>query len=251
MNTIQRNDLIFLTACINPGNMPNTALQNANIRHVQYENALKWYLENTNYKILFVENSGVDISSDFSSYIKVNRLEVLTFDGNASFDKKRGKGYGEALIVKYALSNAKSFSSNPRIIKISGRIIIKNIISLVNHSKSRNDLYMNTLIVEKKNFASSKLIICPTEVLRNYFLPHINSINEEEKYYFEHCLFQSGLQWHYEKKGKQKDFFLPIFFEGVSGTSGKVLQNSKFPYTTALCKYILRCIGIRKVKFYK
>lgn len=251
MNTIHKNEVLFLTACINPGNMPNTVLQNSNVRRTQYENALKWYLENTKHKILFVENSGVDISVNFLPYIKNGRLEVLTFDGNASFDKKRGKGYGEALIIKYALDNAKSFSSNPRIIKISGRIIIRNIMTLINHSKGRYDLYMNTLVVEKKNFASSKLIICPTEFLRDYFLPLINSINEKEKYYFEHCIFQSSVQWHSEQRGKQKDFFLPIFFEGVSGTSGKALKNPKFPYITALCKYLLRSIGIRKVKFYK
>lgn len=251
MNITDNKYVLFLTACINPGQMPNTTLTDSVVRRNQYERALQWYLDNTIFKVVFVENSGIDISDKFQLYILEKRLEIITFNGNSIFDRTRGKGYGEALIIKYALNVSKILTKDSITIKISGRIIVKNINSLVRNSQNKNNLYMNTLIVENKCFASSKVVICPTVFWSGYFLPRIENINEKNKFYFEHCLYEAGKQWCNENKGKQKEFFLPIFFEGISGTSGKQLHNSKFPYLTAFCKYILRSIGIRKVKFYK
>ena len=44
-------NLIFLTACVNPKGMAYTKLSNPEIRLQQYKDALDWYLENTTMKI--------------------------------------------------------------------------------------------------------------------------------------------------------------------------------------------------------
>lgn len=245
------NVILFLTACINPGKMPNTILTDKNERQFQYENALKWYLQNTLFRILFVENSGTDISDKFLSYINENRLEILTFNGNHTFDPKLGKGFGERNIIEYAIGHSFFLSKKPRVIKISGRIIIHNINELVMNSSTVNNIYVNTLIVDKRIFASSKLFICPFNFLQDFFLHDSLSIDESRKIYFEHCLYVSCKRWVENKCGKQKEFYLPILLEGVSGTSGKTLKNPSMPYINAMIKYLLRSIGIRKVKFYK
>lgn len=73
----KQNKVIVLTACINPKGMAYTALQNIEERKKQYTTALKWYLENTTLPIVFVENTGYDISFDFDVFIKNKRLECL------------------------------------------------------------------------------------------------------------------------------------------------------------------------------
>ena len=46
--------ILFLTACVNPKGMAYTKLSNPEIRLQQYKDALNWYLENTDMKILLV-----------------------------------------------------------------------------------------------------------------------------------------------------------------------------------------------------
>ena len=58
--------ILLLTACINPDGMPFTCLADVGVRKKQYIEALNFYLKNTTRKIVFVENSGTDISSSFN-----------------------------------------------------------------------------------------------------------------------------------------------------------------------------------------
>ena len=46
--------VIVLTACINPGKMIHTSLTDVDIRRRQYEDALEFYLLQTDYPIVFV-----------------------------------------------------------------------------------------------------------------------------------------------------------------------------------------------------
>ena len=82
--------ILLLTGCINPNGMLYTALSNTEERKTQYIEAINYYLSNTTYPIVFVENSGTDISHLFTDAIKSNRMEYLSFSGNNN--KERGKG---------------------------------------------------------------------------------------------------------------------------------------------------------------
>ena len=85
--------VILLTGCIDPNGMTYTALNNIEERKTQYVNAIRFYLKQTNYPIVFSENSGTDISYLFQDFIDSGKLECLSFIGNQ--DKQKGKGYGE------------------------------------------------------------------------------------------------------------------------------------------------------------
>ena len=70
--------ILLLTACINPDGMPFTCLADVGVRKKQYIEALNFYLKNTTRKIVFVENSGTDISSSFKDF--QHRIEFLCFE---------------------------------------------------------------------------------------------------------------------------------------------------------------------------
>lgn len=80
--------ILLLTACINPDGMPFTCLADVGVRKKQYIEALNFYLKNTTRKIVFVENSGTDISSSFKDF--QHRIEFLCFDG--ILIREKGKG---------------------------------------------------------------------------------------------------------------------------------------------------------------
>ena len=67
----------MLTACINPGKMIHTSLTDVDIRRRQYKDALEFYLLQTDYPIVFVENSGTDISGDFRKFVEENAVNFM------------------------------------------------------------------------------------------------------------------------------------------------------------------------------
>lgn len=126
------NIVILMTACVFPNDTKGTALQAPSIRKKQYLDAIDFYLRETPLKIVFCENSGTNLWDEIVSKGKNTRLEYLSF--NCEGYRNKGKGFGEAKIIQYAISNSQFIKDASFIIKITGRIIVKNI----------NKLYLST-----------------------------------------------------------------------------------------------------------
>lgn len=213
-----KSHVILLTACISPEGMIFTKLQDSIVREAQYINAINYYLANTEFKIVFCNNSGEDISNKIIQN-KKKRVEFLSFNGN-NFDKNFGKGYGEFIIIKYALENSLFIKEADYIIKITGRIKVKNITK----SLFLNDLF---LVFPKKrvyitledscNIATSNYFIAPKSFF-DFFVNIENGINDSGGYYFEHLLFDFIERHRYDFF--YADFLIMLDVEGVAGTNG-------------------------------
>ena len=231
-----KDKVLFMTACINPSGMPNTALQSVSLRKKQDMEAINYYLANTKYRILFVENSGVDISSYFLEEIKTGRMEFLTFEGN-DFDKKLGKGYGEGLIVRYALQNSKLLHADSMVIKVSGRHIVTNLSKIENLSNvfcGKNG-YVVCDINPKTRGANSDLFISSVDFLW-LFEKNIEMINEESHIWFEHVLYKTIVQYC-NMNGKFIYLPLPLRQVGVSGSMG---TSFKKPSLLLCIKHLIK-----------
>ena len=132
MGKFKGNSVLLLTACVNPKGMAFTELQNADIRYSQYIEAIKYYVNETNFPIVVVENTNTVLYSGFQREIHMGRMEFLLFDGNR-FDLSLGKGYGEGEILRFAFAHSKLLEKYEFVIKITGRhkvLIINSIISV-------------------------------------------------------------------------------------------------------------------------
>ena len=240
---------ILLTACVNPNGMAYTTVQNPQIRLNQYKTTLRWYLENTKEKIVFIENTLCDFSNDFYEYITSGRLEYITFEGN-TYNRMLGKGYGEAMILNTALEQSKILRESDTIIKITGRLKILNINKLIHNIKSQKTVYANTDIKNGHAFCYSTIFISPKEFLKKYFLPKINSLNDSNGYYFEHLLYDTMMIWR--KAGEShSDFKSPLIIDGISGSTGKKYLISKRGLRLkSLIKYLAHKHGIYRNHFY-
>ena len=236
--------VLLMTACINPQGMSKTALQDWRKRLSQYKLAIDWYLHNTDIKIVFIENTNFDISAEYAYFIKQRRLEILTFNGN-NYNKKLGKGFGEALIIEYGFKNSYLLNEAQDIVKITGRLIIKNTNQLMKYSK-KGILYCNLVKASSRTNTSYSIFFrAPKSFYTEYFLKNINLINDEELYYFEHYLNDCCKQWR--KDGKLwNEFWLPILICGQSGTSGTEYKISFLMYIKQLVRYITHKCGIYK-----
>lgn len=241
------DDIILLTACINPGGMPFTVVSDATQRLNQYLLALQFYLQNTSCPIVFVDNSNMD-KTPFLEYESQygSRLEILSFDGNKV--KTQGKGLGEMEIIEYALTHSKFnlLLDKHRIVKITGRLIVRNINSLLKCDKWH--LYPYKSIVCHVNsdltFADSRIFISLGSFM-NLLVKQKKYLNDTKGIYFEHLLCQQIKQ--------QKTFtFFPFItephFEGISGSTGIKYEK---PNTSLLYKlrYLNFQMGVQKQIF--
>ena len=235
------NRILFLSACIAPGNMYFTKLTDVAIRQKQYIAALQWYLNNTNFKILFVENTNCDLSEYFVNEIKNGRLEMLTFNGN-NYDIKRGKGYGEALILEYGLNHSALLKQASSFVKITGRLICTNINLLTKCCGKDNVLYARIVRDEQKKLTcDSRLFISSLDFLR-IFLSKKESLNDSNHFYFEHLLFNVRSLWISGKK-KATEPWLPMNIIGESGSTGSVYNElSIIDILKFYCKRVLHCV---------
>lgn len=220
--------ILFLTACVNPKGMAYTRLSNPKVRLNQYKEALDWYLNNTAMKILIVENSGYDFSQDYQAEIKDGRLEFITYNGN-DYDRKRGKGYGEASIMKYGIEHSMFLKGNldTMVVKVTGRLLCKNITELCDRYHASNTVYANLGKDDwGGNLALSQVVVAPVRYFSNSFLPKCEEINDSQCRHFEHVLYDSIKDWK-KNGGKHRMFWIPPIIEGMSGTSGAKINTRK------------------------
>lgn len=239
------NTILFLTACVNPNGMAYTKLNNPEVRLKQYKDALDWYLENTDYNILLVENSGYDFSADYKEFIDRKRLEFLSYNGN-DYDRKLGKGYGEAQIMNYGFSNSTIISSGEaRVVKVTGRFICRNIKSICEEHNKPNVVYAN---ISKDdwggNLATSSCVIAPKSFWTEYFLPYRETLNDSKRHHFEHLLYEAIEKWRSDGH-KHKEFWTIPQMEGTSGTSGIYTATSPVRDVKSKLLFFLHKLGYR------
>lgn len=226
--------VLLLTACINPNGMLYTTIQDKELRKKHYIESLFFYLTKTQYKIVFVENSNTDISSLYQKEISEGRLECITFDGN-NYDRSLGKGYGEALILDYACMHSKLISKCYYIVKITGRVIVENVVALIDScSFEKKSVYCELGLREKTTVS---VFFIAHRDFYSLFLSHKNLINDFNNCYFEKVLFQSIVEWRKKGDHKYSPFYLPVRMKGICGTSGAIYPNGN--KIKAFSKYLL------------
>ena len=230
-----KSEMILLTGCIDPGGMIFTKLQDPVLRKNQYIDAIRFYLKNTELPILFVENSGNDVSHEFKNEINNGRLEILTFNGN-NYNKSLGKGFGEMLIIERALQKSQLIKKACFIFKITGRYIILNIKELIQWKrKYRSEIFadINKILPSDSRFWGAQNSFY-TDILLSYK----NEIDDSKGMYFEHALFNAIQQA--TTKGYSHSV-LPVLprFSGINATDNKAFKSSWFIWSLKNIKHKL------------
>ena len=169
-----------MTACVDPQGMSYTYLQDKDIRKQQYIEAIEFYLDKTDLPIVFAENTNTDFSHLFKKYIDEGRLEYITFDGNSGFDKIKGKGYGEALIMMYAINHSHILNNCNYLIKVSGRIKVENIERMANSNWLRIKHVWRSN-VESITCIPTIVFITEPNILKQLLTTHMEKISEIDR----------------------------------------------------------------------
>lgn len=211
---------ILLTATINTNGMVDTLVSDTLVRQTQYEDALTFYLEKTDLPIVFAENSNTDISWKFQKWIDTGRLEYITFDGN-NFDKNKGKGYGEALILLQAYYNSRIVHNSKYIIKITGRVKVININYIANSLFLRFDNVFRCDLVDIGFFRTVVFVATPQQI-KKVFEPRLSIMKNESGYIFENIICKGILE---DKNVHLIPFHKTPIIEGIFSSFGRPYTN--------------------------
>ena len=108
--------------------------------------------------------------------IDYSKKRVLFYPTSYKKPYEPEKGFGEALIIEYGFKNSRLLNEAKDIVKVTGRLIIKNTIQLLNHSKS-GTVYCNLVkATSRKNTGYSIFFRAPKSFYTDYFLKNITLI---------------------------------------------------------------------------
>lgn len=246
---MKRDIIILMTACINPKGMTQTVVQDNETRKKQYFQALDYYLQSTNYNVVFVENSNTDISTDYEKSIDSGRLEIITFDGN-DYNKRRGKGYGEGCIIDYAMKHSRIINDNPNstIVKVTGRHLVKNVKSIINLTcmLCPGKQYVCAHINNKVKATTSDLYL-GTNDFHRLFSKMIDKIDESQGRWYEHVLYSAMMDYS-RQGGEIIQMPIPLKQDGRSGSTGDGFASPTIiDYLKTILKSILFRYGFMKI----
>lgn len=217
--------VLLLTGTVDPNNMTFTKLLDIDTRRAQYIEAIRFWLKKVNFPIVFVENSGNDLSSIFSAEVNSGRISIYSFDGN-KYDRKLGKGYGELLCIEYAFEHCEIIRNADFVFKVTGRHKILNFQTFV--KQVINDPEINLLV----NFygflknCDSKIFGFSPRFIPDYLLKHKETLNDTDWVFFENALSSAAL----EAISREYNFRPLTEAARISGSSGTMGIKYKSNY---------------------
>lgn len=220
---------LLITGAIDISNfsVPFVKITNLHERLQQYSDSLEYainhYLE-IDY-IVFCENTNYQY--DYSQLQEKAKqkgkiLEILTFKGDYEKIQKKGKGFGEGEIIKYALENSSILAQSDCFYKLTGRLIIPNMDAIIRSTKSKEAFIFPPLTKRKfEHYVITLFYKVSTSFYKENLLNAYSDVNDFQDRYLEHVF--------YEKLSKipLKSFKTHPKWIGFSASAGVLYTSSR------------------------
>ena len=234
-----RESCLLLTGSINPKDVFSLKRSDPAVRENDYYDAIIRWLR-LNIPLVFCENSNYD--SEKIKSISNPNFEYLRYEEDEDLSQK-GKGWGEYLIMKYAHEHSQIIKKTSFVIKITGRLYIRNFRKIL-ASAEQQDFDVMAPLENNLKWTDSRMIIYYRGFFDRYFTPYASQINDSSGLPFERAL---AFAIHALLADNKKWEMPPCYpkYQGYSGTHNKrytlfykwsVLKWIRFP----LLKYLIR-----------
>ena len=225
---------LLLTATIDPGECCHLVRRDPAVREADYLGALQSWIEETNFPIVFCENSGYDLSRirHLVARYPERRVELLQFRGNDQ-SKIRGKGYGELLIMEHALKHSRILRRSKYMVKVTGRLFISNLNDVIRGlDNGQGDFFVASFPHHQwldKELIHSQCVIAKPGFVKQYLTKHKDDISDLAGYYLEHALY-AAVQDAVKDGHVRATFRVMPLFRGYNATDNTPVLNRKFLY---------------------
>ncbi|MBU9020391.1 hypothetical protein KTG24_21680 [Bacteroides fragilis] len=221
--------ILLITSCVAPPMQPNLILSDPQIRCKETIKGLIFFIKSGTFdKIVLCDNSGFTFNNDELTALATNynvSLEILTFVGDSSKVKERGKGYGEGEIMKYILENSYLLKTEDFFFKITGKLFVVNIEDIVKRINKRKN-YFNITTLKWFGAIDTRFYGVNKQVFIDVLLCEYLKVNDKEMMWYEIC-FRDAL-----KKASISFNSFPIYpiIYGLSGTQGVEFMRDDINY---------------------
>ncbi len=218
---------LLITGCIDPNpGVPFLEIRSSADRRKQYMESLEYYIKKTNIrKIVYCDNSMASKNDEISilanQYSK--EFEWLSFQGDNVNAVEQGKGYGEGEIIKYALNNSKLLQKANYLIKVTGRVIVRNIDLLIAFMNTNRMYFCRNTSTN----VDTKFYGLPIEAYKKDFLNLYKEVNDKKGKYLENVFSDRILE-------RQIDVYSFIVFPNAQGISGSTGKSYTLPLKTRI-----------------
>ena len=228
---------VLLTATVRPENTPYVASGIPQSRLTEYRQALRnWLNVPVPFPVVLCENSGYDLSGFAAICEADNRLRravtLLSFDDNEAAHRY-GKGHGELALIERCLAQERSRSLKGRILKITGRLWVRNAAALV-EALAGETADVACDLQRDLTFADSRVFCATRTFWEHYLLPRRVEADDRKGVYFEHVLARA-VHSALGDGGKWAPLPLCPWIEGSSATSGKPYPANLARRTGQVC----------------
>lgn len=209
---------ICMTATIKPNTVMVTATD-VSERLADYKKCIRFYLDQTNLPIYFLENSDYDLANDpdFKSFQELDRFHLLRFEPHP--DTERGKGFQEFYTLDRFVENHLKESV---LIKVTGRYIVRNIAELIAHKNSQLTIDLH----RKMKVAITGFFVVDKAIYMAHFYGKYQFANDPNGTFIEHVLYDeivnSSLKSITTLLRKNPEY------RGISGSYGGSLERNKY-----------------------
>jgi len=208
---------LLLTCTIDVKGIANMERNDTALRLKDYKDALtKWLDDPWVNNIILVENSGYPLDelrllADRHQYEK--SVEFLSFNGQ-DFPRQLGKGYGEAIALRYVYQHSQQLQRTGRFVKINGRYFVPNLRRVL--SGMHTDTAVFFTLNRGMSFSDSRVFGGDLAFLGRVGESGLR-VDETLGYWFEHALAAAGLQAISDGCAWRFITNLPVV-QGLSGT---------------------------------
>ena len=191
-NTKRSRRIVVLTATVDPSvGKVHVVLDNKLERLNQYLENINNLISKSNFShIVFCENS--HYHHDYKSLVDLahdhgKELEVLSFIGSNEIISVKGKSYGEAEILNYAVNNSIFLKDdNETFYKMTGRIWVDNINKILAES-THDNLFIRWDV--RKNEVDTRFFKTQTRFYKENLYPLLDCIDESSSLSIEEVYF--------------------------------------------------------------
>jgi hypothetical protein len=228
--------IILITGSISPQKVLKVSVKNSDERLFQYIESIKfWIVDTIADKIVFCENSYYNY--DYKNLFELaefydKEFEVIQFYGNNNEIEIHGKGYGEGEIIEYALNHSNLLLTEDYFYKVTGRIKIININSILREKKNKQNKFILTSLKSRGERVDTRFYYVSKSFYDLNLKNAYHNTFDSKKNYIENVFFRVL------KDKNIKSFHSYPRFLGYSGSTGK-------SYKLNIMKYYLKNIFIK------
>lgn len=134
-------EALLITGTIKP--YCNIKYNNIETRRVEYERNIERYINDTDFDIIvFAENSGYQFRYDKLKKLAEKKGKVFEYLNLSEYAEKGNISIGDAAIMRDALEKSKYLSGVGKVWKVSGRVYIRNVNSIIIRTQKYDNVFL-------------------------------------------------------------------------------------------------------------